>query len=550
MKCLLYARVSTDKQAQKDLSIPAQIEAMREYAKRNGWKVAGHFVDEGESARTADRPELKRLIEQCKENNNVDAVIVHKIDRLARNLIDYATIKAILKQKGIRLISVSEPFDDNPVGHLLENIIASISEWYSANLGEEIKKSNMEKLRQGEWPHRPPVGYMSVKGENDRVKHIPDLEKATLIRQLFELWTTGHYSLRTLGQEMGERGLKTRSGRYYSPEAIKNQLNKRFYIGKLVWKGKEYRGKHEPIISTELFYRAQEVLKRRSVDTGEKGTLEFLLRGVAYCQSCGRKLTGEIHPRGSYYRCIPDFQGHEKCEEPYTPVKLLDSQLESLYQRLQAPKKLLELLKAEMEQIAQRRQQIAEKEIKTLKKIIENSESKEIKLIDEMLDGRVARDVYEIMLKKYQDKRKEAEARLSQFEVDYKDPLDFLDKAIVVSSALSYLHERLDYQHKKNLMKAVFERIYVRDRAIVDVKLNPPFSILLGKDLEKLFKDSPSEATKQDIFEHRNKKLVEQVFKDSPSEATKEDVFEQIVRFSLSERYIEIKGMIDLLVEK
>ena len=141
-----------------------------------------------------------------------------------------------------------------------------------------------------------------------------------------------------------------------------------------------------------------------------------------------------------------------------------------------------------------------------------------------MLDGRINKDVYETMLKKYQDKRREAEARFSQFEVDYRDPLDFLDKCIVVSSMLSYLHERLGYQHKKNLMKAVFERIYVQDRAIVDVKLNPPFSILLGKDLEKLFKDSPSAATK-------------------------EDVFEQIVDFCVSDKYAVIKKQIEIFVE-
>ncbi len=97
MNCLLYARVSTDKQAQKDLSIPAQIAAMREYARKNGWKVIGHFIDEGESAKTANRPELKRLIQHCRENKDIDMVLIHKIDRLARNLIDYATIKAILK---------------------------------------------------------------------------------------------------------------------------------------------------------------------------------------------------------------------------------------------------------------------------------------------------------------------------------------------------------------------------------------------------------------------------------------------------------------------
>ena len=88
MNTLLYARVSTDKQAQKDLSIPAQIQAMKEFAKKNGWRVIGHFIDEGESAKTANRPELKKLIQYCKENKNVDMVIVHKIDRLARNLID------------------------------------------------------------------------------------------------------------------------------------------------------------------------------------------------------------------------------------------------------------------------------------------------------------------------------------------------------------------------------------------------------------------------------------------------------------------------------
>ena len=255
------------------------------------------------------------------------------------------------------------------------------------------------------------------------------------------------------------------------------------------------------IITPELFYRVQEIIKRRRADTGEKGRLEFLLRGIAYCQTCGQKLTAENHPRGNYYRCVPDFHGSGKCDEPYTPVNLLDGQLEALYQRLQAPKKLLELLKAEMEQIAERRQKIADKEIKTLKRTIADSESKEMKLIDEMLDNRVERETYETMIEKYQGRRREAEARLSQFEVDYKDPLDFLDKAIVVSSSLAYLHERFDFKHKKTLLKAVFERIEVREREIVNVKLNPPFSILLRDDLEKLFKESPSEATKQDIFE-------------------------------------------------
>jgi DNA invertase Pin-like site-specific DNA recombinase len=490
MNCLLYARVSTDKQAQKDLSIPAQISAMKEYAKRNSWRVVGHFIDEGESAKTTDRPELKRLIQHCKENKDVDMVIVHKIDRLARNLIDYATIKAILKQKGIRLISVSEPFDDNPIGHLLENIIASISEWYSANLGEEIKKANFAKLKRGEWPHKPPFGYKSVKGENGRVKHLPDPKAASLVRQAFELFSTGNYSLKSLSEEMHARGLKTAYGRIYSPESTKKLLTRRFYIGRLEWQGKEYKAKHKPIVPEELFYRVQEVLKKRSIDTGEKGKLEFLLRGIAYCRACGQKLTGEIHPRGSYYRCLPNLQ-KQKCNQPYTPVKLLDCQLESLYERLQPPKKLLELLKVEMQEIAQRRKRIAEKEVKTLRRTIEDLENREMNLLDEMLGGKIPRAIYEKMEKKYTEQRREAEVRLSQLEVDYDDPLDFLDKCIIVASMLLYLHQRFNYEQRKNLLRAIFERIYVQDKAIVNVKLNPPFSLLLQKDIERVFKNHP-----------------------------------------------------------
>ncbi|MEA1872575.1 MAG: recombinase family protein, partial [Chloroflexota bacterium] len=327
-----------------------------------------------------------------------------------------------------------------------------------------------------------------------------DPKTAPLVRQAFELFSTGNYSLQTLAEEMRTRGLKTGYGSTYGSESMKKLLTKRFYISRLEWQGKEYNGKHKPVIRPELFYRAQEVLKKRSIDTGDKGRLEFLLRGVAYCQACGQKLTGEVHPRGSYYRCLPNLH-KKKCSQPYIPVKLLDAQLEALYERLQPPKKLVELLKVEMKEIAQRRKTVAQKEIKTLKRTIEDLENKQLKLLDEMLAGKVARDIYEKMDNKYNEKKREAEVRLSQFEVDYDDPLDFLDKCIVVASMLSYLHQRFDYEQRKNLLKAIFEGIYVQDKAIVDVKLNPPFSFLMKDDIKKLFKNHPSEGTKKDAIE-------------------------------------------------
>src|SRR5687767_7181155 len=117
MNCVLYARVSTDKQAQKELSIPAQLQAMRDYARQRGWTVLQEFVEPGASGRTADRPALQKLLALCKGSEpKADIVLVHKIDRLARSVYDYATIRALLKQHDIRLASVVENADESVSG--------------------------------------------------------------------------------------------------------------------------------------------------------------------------------------------------------------------------------------------------------------------------------------------------------------------------------------------------------------------------------------------------------------------------------------------------
>src|SRR5258708_40006411 len=110
MNCLIYARVSTDKQADKELSIPAQLQAMRQYAGHRGWTTLNEFVEAGVSARTAQRPVLRQLLSRCRDHQDakVDVVLVHKIDRLARNLADHVAIRALLRQRQITLASVTE----------------------------------------------------------------------------------------------------------------------------------------------------------------------------------------------------------------------------------------------------------------------------------------------------------------------------------------------------------------------------------------------------------------------------------------------------------
>ena len=144
---VLYLRVSTKEQAERGreaegFSIPAQRQACTHKAEQLGAEVIAEFIDAGESARSADRPELQRLL-QFVSDHDVDCVIVHKVDRLARNRYDDAVITAQLQASGARLVSVTENIDETPSGLLLHGIMSSIAEFYSRNLANEVIKLSL-----------------------------------------------------------------------------------------------------------------------------------------------------------------------------------------------------------------------------------------------------------------------------------------------------------------------------------------------------------------------------------------------------------------------
>ncbi len=158
MKAVIYLRVSTKEQAEEGYSIPAQAEACRRFLADRGWELADEYVDRGESARTADRPQLQAMLARLSEDPGIDCLVVHKLDRLARNLEDHAAVRAALRKAGVQLHSVTESLEDSASGKLVEGILASIAEFYSANLGQEIRKGMDQKAAQGGWPVRAPFG--------------------------------------------------------------------------------------------------------------------------------------------------------------------------------------------------------------------------------------------------------------------------------------------------------------------------------------------------------------------------------------------------------
>jgi site-specific DNA recombinase len=169
LSAVIYLRVSTREQAEEGYSIAAQRETCRRYADERSWIVAQEFVDGGESARTTDRPQFQRMLRLLREDRSVGFLIVHKLVRLARNLEDHSQVRAALRKAGVRLVSVTESLEESASGRLVEGILASINEFYSANLSQEIRKGQKQKAREGGWPTVAPLGYRNVRrGNNTR----------------------------------------------------------------------------------------------------------------------------------------------------------------------------------------------------------------------------------------------------------------------------------------------------------------------------------------------------------------------------------------------
>lgn len=270
-----YLRVSTRGQAERGggndegFSIPAQREANKKKALSMGAIVGKEFVDRGASAKSADRPQLQAMLEYVRENaDRIDYVIVHKVDRLARNRGDDIDIMRTLRECGVQLVSASESIDDTPAGMLLHGIMSSIAEFYSQNLATEVKKGMGEKVKNGGTIGRAPIGYMNVRRVDDKGREertvVLDPERAPLIKIAFEEYATGNWTVAELAEHLAACGLTTRSTPKIPSvpitlKTLHKVLVNPYYKGVVVYKNVQHEGSHEPIVSIETWDKVQKI---------------------------------------------------------------------------------------------------------------------------------------------------------------------------------------------------------------------------------------------------------------------------------------------------
>jgi DNA invertase Pin-like site-specific DNA recombinase/uncharacterized Zn finger protein (UPF0148 family) len=277
---------------------------LRKLAGDRDWAVAAEFQDVGTGRGLKERPGLMAAIRMASENKLVEAVLVHRVDRLARNVYSYLTLKTKLRQAGVRIVSYVEHFDANPMGEFLEHVMAAQAEFYSANLSMEVKKGMEERLRRGRWSGVTPIGYLREKSG----RLVLDPARSPLIQDAFDMWASGEKNSTQIAREIHARGLVSQNGGHVRGVDVCRILKNPFYAGQMLVKGVLHPAIHPPLITMELFDRCQEIFRQRRTAGRPRGKLTFLLSGKLLCPRCGKPTGGEEHRKPSglvfrYYRC-------------------------------------------------------------------------------------------------------------------------------------------------------------------------------------------------------------------------------------------------------
>ena len=347
MKVALYARVSSEAQ-DTDLSLSAQLRSLRDYASKNGHQAVREFVDEAETGRSVDRPAFKEMIALARTKHPpFEAVLVWKLNRFARSRADSITYKTLLRNKGIQVISINEPVDDSPTGRLLEGVIESIDEFYSANLGQDIKRGMRENARRGFFNgSRPPYGFHKVAvrdGAKTRNTLKPDADASlsvSTIRRIFEM-ARRDTGCKEIAKTLNRDGLRTANEERWGKVTVHKILTNEAYCGTLVWGGRpghpairskeppvRVKNAWPPIIDRETFDLVQHKMASKRPKAVHPRTVPsfYLLSGLLFC-SCGRAMIGRSAKSHHYYyyACSRAHkQGKEACSARAIPKDYLE----------------------------------------------------------------------------------------------------------------------------------------------------------------------------------------------------------------------------------
>jgi site-specific DNA recombinase len=341
IRCAIYTRKSTEDGLDQEFnSLDAQREAAEAYIasqKHEGWVCLPTLYDDGGfSGGNVERPGLQRMLADIRDGR-IDCVVVYKVDRLSRSLMDFARVMETFEKHNVSFVSVTQQFNTtHSMGRLTLNILLSFAQFEREIIGERIRDKLAAQRRKGKWAGGIPVLGYDVDRSNRSPKLVVNVKEAAQVRKIFE-WYLELGSLLPVVQRLAEKGMNNKSwttkrdvprgGRPFDKNALYSLLTNPIYIGLVVHKGERFAGEHPAIIDETVFLQVQSTLRLNGRTGGKDVRNKYgaLLRGLLRCKSCDRMMTHTFTQRKEklyrYYTCgSANSAGHQECPQPTLPA--------------------------------------------------------------------------------------------------------------------------------------------------------------------------------------------------------------------------------------
>lgn len=459
-RAVLYVRVSTKEQVDEGNSLNTQEKLCREYALKNGYEIVHVYVEQGESAKTALRTELQKMLLFCSDKKNkINAVIIYKLDRLSRNTDDYSQLRLLLKRYGVEIKSTSEFFENTPQGKFMENMFANVAQFDNDVRAERCAGGMKDAMREGRYVWMAPVGYDNVR-VGGKATIAQNTVMGPLIKQTFEMVAKNTHATEDVRKIMTSVGLRLKNGKPLSKQYFYNMLKNRVYIGMIEKFGESHKGMFEPVLEESLFNQVQKVLRLRGKKMSQYklDSEDFPLRRFVVNKE-GKKMTGSWCKGRSakypYYR----FGG---VKSNYTK-ELMETNFMKYMDRFQLDKSLIKKLRTKLSEKLDVATAKEQKDGRKLRAYIDELGERQGMLIKKNLDGFISDMVLKQQLDLIEKELTDAQinlASLQEMELDFNELLDHAEKYLENPSSIwkkAKLDKRLKLQWFQFPQGLVFE---------------------------------------------------------------------------------------------
>ena len=494
-KAVIYARFSSH--AQTEQSIEGQLRECYDFAKRNDITIIAEYIDRALTGTSDKRPQFLKMIDDSKKKH-FEYVLVYQLDRFARNRYDSANYKAKLKKNGVRVLSAKENISDDASGILIEGVLESMAEYYSAELSQKTKRGVKESLLKGHF-----IGGYTLLGYNIvNKKWVVNPEEAEIVRDVFNRYRNGEKGKAIIDRLNGQ-GIKPKNGKAFTMMGICRMIRNEKYIGIVTVDGTTYLDVVPPIVDKRLFKECNLIMdghKHRQREVYHENP--YILSGKMYCGYCGNTITAETGTSHNgrvyhYYKCFGRKSDKNSCSKKNVKQDYIESVVfGATVEYVLTPKVIDKIAKTVVDnfnaEIEKPTALLAfEKDLKTVKKSID-------KILTAIEEGIYTKSTKEKLLS-LEATQEDLEAKIAVEKAKQIKPLELVD----VRTFLNY-YARKQYengQEKNEFFNSFINRVFLFDDKVIILyntnkretkRLNKKecLEIINGKNLEEIKENS------------------------------------------------------------